>query len=127
MHHPPRRHPVAPDKRPAVSYPGPRRPDESRKHAGNSRSGRAGRTCPRGGSWPWSSSSRPSPSSSCPRWACPRRQHWRPRASPQTMRWNRLGGLVASPSAATSRTHSWGPPVSSVAPMRSESAHVTWR
>ncbi len=35
-----------------------------------------------GGSWPWSSSSRPSPSSSCPRWDCPRRLHWRPRASP---------------------------------------------
>ncbi|OLO46137.1 hypothetical protein BKH29_01610 [Actinomyces oris] len=49
----------------------------------------------------------------------------------QTMRWNRLGGLSwhrrVPPSAATSRTHSWGPPVSSVAPMRSESAHVTWR
>ena len=45
----------------------------------------------------------------------------------QTMRWNRLGSLMASPSAATSRMYSWGPPVSSVAPMRSESAHVTWR
>ena len=26
----------------------------------------------------------------------------------QTMRWNRLGGLMASPSAATSRMYSWG-------------------
>ena len=51
-----------------------------------------------GGSWHWSTSSRPWPSSSCPRWAWPRRPPWPPRASPPR-RWG-CGGSASPPGRA---------------------------